>query len=186
MTESVAVPERAGLTGSTSGVNKAPMINFIRVLSLALAFFGPGLSVAFADAAPGSLRQVERMSLDIAPLDEDSAACGVTRGRITASVREFVAKAPFKMDGEKYILLVRISSLPKDGDCFSSVDLGVYYKGRIALPASQDGLGKAVLWENGTILISPRSQHWPEVENIMDHLIRGLIAEWDGDNAGSG
>lgn len=162
------------------------MTTSVRVITMALLTFGLGITAAFGQTTAGVLRKVEQMSLDIAPLDEDSETCGITRGRITDSIRDMTADAPFKLGGDRYILTVRMSSIPKDGECFSSVDIGVYYRGALALPGRPEGEGKAVLWENGTILISPRSQHWPEVENIMKHLMRGLVADWRSDNLGSG
>lgn len=145
-----------------------------------------GLPAAQAQADAAALRDVNNLFLEIAPLDQDNELCGITRKRVTQTVRREVADTPLKLGGTSHILLVRISSLPKSGECFSSIDLGAYYKGKVTLPGGHDGHGKLVLWENGTIVIAPRSQHWTEVENILQHLMRGFVADWRGDNAGSG
>lgn len=174
-----------GESGATGGMScSLAALKYGAILIAAVAMLGMHSARAETDA--GALRDVENLFLEIAPLDEDSGLCGITRNRIAQSVRREVAETPLKLDGVRHILLIRVSSLPKDGECFSSIDLGAYYKGKLALPDRPDGQGKVVLWENGTIVISPRSQHWTEVENILQHLMRGFVADWRGDNAGSG
>jgi len=146
-----------------------------------------GVCPARAQSGEGLLSGVTGVEPFILPLDKDSAACGIDEGRIRQALNEATTDAPFALNGRDYVLFVRLSSLPKQGDCFSSIDLGVYWEGDVPLPASPDGIrGKVKLWENGTILISPNNQHWQEVSDILKHLVANLISTWQADNGKHG
>jgi len=157
------------------------------ILATALLCLGAGR--AGAQTEGGLLYGVERLDMFVMPLDADSETCGVTETKIKATVGKAVAEigAPLSLDGRDYVLFVRLSSLPKGGDCFSSIDLGVYWEGSVPLPDYPDGSrAKVKLWENGTIVISSRRDHWLEVAGILEHLARGLASAWRADNGGAG
>lgn len=148
---------------------------------------GFGNCTAQAQAEHGLLRGVERLEPYVLPLDKDSETCGIKADDVRQLLNEAASEAPFSLDGTDYVLFVRLSSLPKHGDCFSSIDLGVYWEGDVALPESTGATrAKVKLWENGTILISPRKRHWQETAGIIRHLLRNLEAAWLLDNGGSG
>lgn len=150
---------------------------------LAVVLLGSGSLDAAAQSGDGLLRGVTGVDPFILPLDKDSATCGIDEDRIRKALDEATAGAPFAMKGSDFVLFVRLSSLPKHGDCFSSIDLGVYWEGKVALPDSPDGVrAKVKLWENGTILISPNKIHWHEVSGILKHLVGNLISTWRADN----
>lgn len=150
---------------------------------LVVVLLGAGGSDADAQSDDGLLRGVMRLDPFILPLDKDSATCGIDEGRIRQVLGEATADAPFALDGRDYVLFVRLSSLPKHGDCFSSIDLGVYWEGSVALPdGPESARAKVKLWENGTILISPNGQHWHEVAGILRHLVGNLVSAWHADN----
>lgn len=152
-----------------------------RTAAVLLAASGVASERALSD--DGLLQGVTRLDPFILPLDKDSATCGIDEGRIRQVLGEATAEAPFGLNGRDYVLFVRLSSLPKQGDCFSSIDLGVYWEGDVSLPASPDGIrAKVKLWETGTILISPSGQHWQEVADILRHLVGNLISAWRADN----
>jgi len=154
---------------------------------LAVALVGAGSLDANAQSGDGLLRGVTGVEPFILPLDKDSATCGIDEGGIRQVLGEATTDAPFALDGREYVLFVRLSSLPKQGDCFSSIDLGVYWEGDVPLPDSPDGIrAKVKLWENGTILISPNGQHWHEVSGILKHLVGNLISSWRADNGKHG
>lgn len=142
---------------------------------------------ASAQSGEGLLRGVTRLDPFVLPLDKDSETCGITDGGVREVLAEAAKGAPFGLNGREYTLFVRLSSLPKQGDCFSSIDLGVYWEGGVALPGNpRKTRAKVKLWESGTIIISPRSAHWPEVTKILKHLVDNLIATWRADNRRSG
>ncbi len=150
------------------------------------------VSISCCVAAPAQtqedlLRGVTRLDPFVLPLDKDSATCGIRDSDVRQVLNDAAADAPFSLEGREYVLFVRLSSLPKQGECFSSIDLGVYWEGSVALPGNPGGIrAKVKLWENGTIVISPRSQHWQEVAGILKHLVGNLISTWRADNGGSG
>ena len=156
------------------------------VVSIA-ALVGTGICGVHAQTQEGLLRGVTSLDPLVLPLDRDSDTCGIQEDRVRQVLNVAAADAPFRLDGDEYVLFVRLSSLPKQGECFSSIDLGVYWEGRVGLPANPDGIrAKVKLWENGTIVISPGSQHWPEVASILRHLVGNLISTWRADNIGAG
>jgi hypothetical protein len=156
---------------------------------IAAALLCLGASRATAQTEGGLLNGVERLNLFVMPLDTDSETCGITEMKIRTVIGEAIADTakPLSLDGRDYVLFVRLSSLPKGKDCFSSVDLGVHWEGRVRLPEYPDGSrAKVKLWENGTIVISLRKDHWLEVASILEHLVRGLASAWHADNGGAG
>jgi len=160
-------------------------LRFLAVLIAVLA--GTSLVEVQAQTEEGLLRGVKRLDPFVLPLDKDSETCGIKDSLVRQVLNEAAAGAPFSLDGREYVLFVRLSSLPKQGECFSSIDLGVYWEGSVALPGEPGGIrAKVKLWENGTILISPRGQHWREVAAILKHLVGNLKSAWQADNGGSG
>jgi hypothetical protein len=132
----------------------------------------------------GTLRDVENLELAIEPLDRDAQACGIDRSAIVDAVKAGSKDAGFKLDGYDYALYLRISSLPKETDCFSSIDVEVRYVGKLPIPAYPQGNRvRTVLWSNGTIIISPRNQHGREVSDVVTYLVKGLSTDWLKDNA---
>ncbi|MEN8197213.1 MAG: hypothetical protein ABFS30_11985, partial [Pseudomonadota bacterium] len=72
----------------------------------------------------------------------------------------------------------------RETDCFSSIDVDVRYVGKLPLPAYPKGNRvRAVLWSNGTIIISPRNQHGREVAAVVTHLVKGMVKDWIQDNS---
>jgi len=158
-------------------------MTWTRIAGIAAVVAATGISSVPARSDDGLLRGVTRLDPFILPLDKDSATCGIDESRVRQVLDTATAEAPFGLDGRDYVLFVRLSSLPKHGDCFSSIDLGVYWEGDISLPEGPQGVrGKVKLWENGTILITPNGQHWNEVAGILEHLVGNLIAAWRVDN----
>lgn len=156
---------------------------------IAAALLGLGVPRAAAQGQGGLLYGIEHLDLFVMPLDADSETCGVTETKIRTAIATAVADAakPLSLDGRDYVLFVRLSSLPKGKDCFSSIDLGVHWEGSIPLPEYPAGSrAKVKLWENGTIVISSRKDHWLEVSGILEHLVRGLASAWRADNGGAG
>ncbi len=152
-----------------------------------VALVGTGGPEAHGQTGEGLLRGVTELDPFVLPLDGDSETCGIKDANVRDVLNEAMAEAPFGLGGRDHVLFVRLSSLPKQGECFSSIDLGVYWEGRVALPGNPDGIRARVkLWEKGTILISPRSQHWNEVAGILQHLVENLKSAWLADNKGSG
>lgn len=160
---------------------------FIRNIFSALAFAGVALfstSATVAQTVHGTLRGVDNVELALEPLDSDARACGIRKTDLIQAVREGVDDASFGLDGYDYALYLRISSLPKETDCFSSIDIEVRYTGNMPLPAYPRGNRvRAVLWSNGTIIISPRNHHGREVANVVTYLVKGLAADWSKDNS---
>lgn len=148
-----------------------------------------GAAPAAGQTEGGLLYGVEHLDLFVLPLDRDSETCGVTEKKVRAVIdRAFAETAkPLRLDGRGHVLFVRLSSLPKGNDCFTSIDMGVYWQGRVSLPGHPDGTrAKVKLWENGTIMVSLRRDHWLEVAGILEHLVRGLSSAWRADNGGAG
>ncbi|UCH74760.1 MAG: hypothetical protein JSU82_02580 [Rhodospirillales bacterium] len=140
-----------------------------------------------ASSDEGLLRGITHLDPHVLPLDRDSAACGIDAKRVDQALREAMAQAPFGTDRGDYVLFVRLSSLPKHGDCFSSIDLGVYWEGGVPLPDSPAGVrAKVKLWENGTIIVTPTRLHWREVDGILKLLVGNLISAWRADNSKAG
>lgn len=143
-----------------------------------------GAAGASAQTIYGTLRDVVNLELAIEPLDRDAQACGIDRGAIVEAVKAGSKDAGFNLEGYDYALYLRISSLPKETDCFSSIDVEVRYVGKLPIPAYPQGNRvRTVLWSNGTIIISPRNQHGREVADVVTYLVRGLSTDWLKDNA---
>ena len=139
---------------------------------------------ATAQTVHGTLRKVNNLEIAVEPLDADSQFCGISGADLVDAVRNGSQKAGFKLDGHDYSFYVRISSLPRDSDCFSSIDVEVRYVGKLPLPAYPDGNRvRAVLWSNGTIIISPRNQHGREVAAVLTLLVEGMAEDWIQDNS---
>lgn len=159
-----------------------------RIAGVTMALLaGTVLSPANAQSNDRLLRGVTGVDPFILPLDKDSETCGLDAAHVRRVLNEATTDAPFRLDGRDYVLFVRLSSLPKRGDCFSSIDIGVYWEGDVPLPGSPRGVrAKIKLWEKGTILISPNSLHRREVSGILKYLVANLIAAWKEDNGTSG
>ena len=159
---------------------------FLRELS-AIAIFGLALGVAngaSAQTVNGTLRGVTKLEIAVEPLDSDARACGQRLPDLTDAVKKGAEKARFTLDGYDYALYLRVSSLPRETDCFSSIDIEVRYVGTLPLPAYPNGNRvRAVLWSNGTIIISPRNQHGLEVAALVTLLVKGLVDDWIRDNS---
>lgn len=152
----------------------------------ALAALSAAAAGAQAQTIDESLRGVTRFDILVEQLDADSAACGITEDGLAGAVRAAARGAGFALDGYDYTLYVRVNTLPKRGDCFSSVDMEAYYYGRLALPNFPQGNNaEVVLWENGTILISPQGRHGRDVGEIVQRFTRDLVNDWIKDNSGS-
>jgi hypothetical protein len=153
----------------------------------ALALFAAVLTapaVGEAQTLHGTLRNVSNLEISVEPLDRDARACGVNQTRLLEAVRKGAEHAGFTFDGYEYALYLRISSLPRESDCFSSIDIEVRYVGKLPLPAYPKGnLVRTVLWSNGTIIISPRNLHGQEIASVVTHLVEGLVADWTKDNS---
>jgi len=136
-----------------------------------------------AQTIHGTLRDVINLEMAVEPLDADARACGISEAKLTDAVRNGSRSAGYNLDGYDYSLYVRISSLPRETDCFSSIDVEVRYAGKLPLPAYPNGNRvRAVLWSNGTIIISPRNQHGQEVAAVLTHLVSGMAEDWIQDN----
>lgn len=150
---------------------------------------GFGLALCFANSASaqtihGTLRDVANLEIAVEPLDSDARSCGVRESDLTKAVMKGVENAGLAFDGYDYALYVRISSLPRESDCFSSIDVEVRYVGKLPLPAYPNGNRvRAVLWSNGTIIISPRNQHGREVAAVVSLLVKGMAEDWIEDNS---
>jgi hypothetical protein len=153
----------------------------------AIANFGLVLFVANgagAQTVHGTLRDVTNLEIAVEPLDSDARACGVRKSDLTEAVKKGAERAGFAMNGYDYALYLRISSLPRETDCFSSIDVDVRYVGKLPLPAYPKGNHvRAVLWSNGTIIISPRNQHGREVAAVVKLLVKGMADDWIQDNS---
>jgi hypothetical protein len=137
-----------------------------------------------AQTLHGTLRDVMNLEVAVEPLDQDARACGVNEAKLAESIRAGAEHAGFKLDGYDYALYLRISSLPRESDCFSSIDIEVRYLGKLPLPAYPKGnLVRTVLWSNGTIIISPRNVHGQEIASVVTHLVKGLAEDWTRDNS---
>jgi len=143
-------------------------------------------AAAGAQTIDRSLRGVTSMDLLIEQLDSDSAACGISEEALTRSVTRGTQGAGFTLDGYDYTLYVRVNTLPRNGDCFSSVDIETYYYGAVVMPNFPKGNNaEIVLWENSTIVVSPQGQHGGDVNEIVRGFTRTLAADWIKDNSGS-
>ena len=152
-----------------------------------ITIFGVALCVAngaSAQTVHGTLRDVTNLEIAVEPLDSDARACGQRMSDLTEAVKKGAEKAGFTLDGYDYALYLRISSLPRESDCFSSIDVEVRYVGKLPLPAYPNGNRvRAVLWSNGTIIISPRNQHGREVAAVVTLLVKGMVEDWIQDNS---
>lgn len=149
---------------------------------IAATLIAPG-GVA-AQTLHGTLRDVLNLEVAVEPLDQDARDCGVSEAKLAQAVREGADHAGFKLDGYDYALYLRISSLPREDDCFSSIDIEVRYLDKLPLPAYPKGnLVRTVLWSNGTIIISPRNVHGQEIASVVTHLMKGLVEDWTRDNS---
>lgn len=159
-----------------------PLTNLGVLAIFAVALIAP--AGAAAQTLHGTLRDVSSLEVAIEPLDQDARSCGVSEASLIDSVRGGAENAGFKLDGFDYALYLRISSLPRESDCFSSVDIEVRYLGKLPLPAYPNGnLVRTVLWSNGTIIISPRNVHGREIAAVVTHLVKGLAEDWTRDNS---
>lgn len=150
--------------------------------AVALILCGPA-SVA-AQTLHGTLRDVTNIEIAVEPLDQDARSCGVNEQALTKAIREGAKQAAFSFKGYDYALYVRISSLPRQDDCFSSIDIEVRYVGKLPLPAYPKGnFVRTVLWSNGTIIISPRNVHGREIASVVTYLVEGLVKDWTRDNS---
>lgn len=153
----------------------------------AITIFGLALCVANSASAQtvhGTLRDVTNLEIAVEPLDSDARSCGVRESDLTEAVKKGAEEAGFTLDGYDYALYLRISSLPRETDCFSSIDVDVRYVGKLPLPAYPNGNRvRAVLWSNGTIIISARNQHGREVAAVVTLLVRGMAEDWIQDNS---
>ena len=163
-------------------------MKLFKIAAIAVAILAAtGIARSQAQTPEGLLRGVAQMDPFVLPLDKDSETCGIKEDLVRQVLSEATTAAPFSLDGREYVLFVRLSSLPKQGDCFSSIDLGVYWEGNVNLPGDPNQTrAKVKLWETGTILISSRNQHWREVAAILKLLVGNLISAWRADNGGSG
>jgi hypothetical protein len=161
-------------------------MKFLKIYTTAVIF---GLALCAANGASaqtiyGTLRGGTNFEIAVEPLDADARACGVSEARLAEAVRNGSEKAGFNLDGYDYSIYVRISSLPRGSDCFSSIDVEVRYVGKLPLPEYPNGNRvRAVLWSNGTIIISPRNQHRREVASVITLLVKGLAEDWIQDNS---
>lgn len=141
---------------------------------------------AGAQTIDHSLRGVTSMDVLIEQLDSDSAACGISEDSLTRSVTQGAHGAGFSLNGYDYTLYVRVNTLPKNGDCFSSVDMEAYYYGAVVMPNFPKGNNaEIVLWESSTIVISPQGDHGGDVNEIVLGFTRMMAADWIKDNSGS-
>lgn len=153
----------------------------------AISIFGLGLfaaSIAGAQTIYGTLRGVHSLEIAVEPLDADARDCGQHVSELTEAAKKGLGNAGIALNGYDYELYLRVSSLPRDTDCFSSIDVEVRYTGKMPLPAYPNGNKvRAVLWSNGTIVISPRNQHGPEVAAVVTYLVKGMTEDWIRDNS---
>ncbi len=138
---------------------------------------------AAAQTIDGTLAGISRLALQIEPLDADADECGIDRNLLADAVSVEAESGGLTVGGYDFMLYLRISSLPRGGDCFSSVDMEVRYFGTMPLPGQPEGTRvRGVLWSNGTIFITPRRQHGEEAAGIVRSLTRALIEDWLIDN----
>jgi hypothetical protein len=167
-------------------MDRSLRIKFPNFYSAAVIF---GLVLCAANGASaqtvyGTLRGVTNFEIAVEPLDADARGCGVSEAKLTEAVRSGSKNAGFNLGGYDYSIYVRISSLPRESDCFSSIDVEVRYVGKLPLPEYPNGNQvRAVLWSNGTIIISPRNQHGREVASVITLLVKGLVEDWIQDNS---
>ena len=155
-------------------------ISVFGAMILALAAVG----IASAQTEDKSLRHVNSFELLIEQLDDDSATCGITEGKLIKAVKSAASGAPFNFKGNAYTLYVRVSTLPEGNKCFSSIDMQAYYYGELVLPNYPKGnFAEVVLWENGTIFVSQRSRHGGDVTDTVEQLVDDLVQSWHGDNS---
>ncbi len=157
----------------------------LKILTLAgLAVAILGSAAVGAQTANGALKGMVNPGLQIETLDSDNAACDITEARLVRAVKDGTADTPFKFNGYNYNLYIRISSLFRAGECFSSVDVAAYYQGRLPMPAYPGGAySKVVLWESGTVLVSRREKHGREISVIVENLMRSMVVDWKRDNS---
>lgn len=166
--------------GQMFGMNPLKKFSVLVVLALALG----AAKGAAAQTLYGTLRDVLNLEIAVEPLDQDARACGISEAKLTDAIRQGAEDAGFGLQGYDYALYLRISSLPRASDCFSSIDIEVRYVGKLPLPAYPEGnLVRTVLWSNGTIIISPRNVHGREIASVVVHLVKGLVADWTRDNS---
>lgn len=143
-----------------------------------------GLPPGDAAAAERPLAGVRDFTVMIEHLDEDSAACGITGEALAEAIESETAGAPRGAGGKGVTLYLRVSTLPKDGNCFSSVDIEAYYFGVLGRSDRRAGAeAKVELWSNGTILVTRRGEHAPEVGAVIRQLVRGFMQDWRRDNS---
>lgn len=143
-----------------------------------------GVGSAGAQTVDKSLKGVGNFELLIEELDDDSATCGITKRGIARAVKKGAKGAPFKIGGENYNLYVNVLTLPRDGNCFSSVRIQAYYYGEVVLPNYPKGnFAEVALWENGTITITGKSEHGKDVNKWVTELTRKLVEDWEQDNS---
>ena len=164
-----------------------PLLMNLLKTACVVAIFGLPLGVAggvSAQTLNGTLRDVNNLEIAIEPLDSDARDCGIDETKLIEAVTEGAEGAGFTLGGYDYALYLRISSLPRASDCFSSIDIEVRYVGKLALPAYPNGnRARAVLWSNGIVIFSARNQHGREVTAVVTQLVQSLAADWGQDNA---
>ena len=155
-------------------------ISISGAMIIALATVG----TAAAQTEDKSLRHVKSFDLLIEQLDDDSATCGITEGKLVKAVMTATNGAPFDLNGNAYTIYVRVSTLPEGDNCFSSVDMQAYYYGELKTPNYPKGnFAEVVLWQNGTIFVSPRGRHGGDVTETIEALTNDLVQSWNGDNS---
>jgi hypothetical protein len=148
-----------------------PLHKNLLIKFFTIPIFGLALCVAngaSAQTVHGTLRDVTNLEIAVEPLDSDARSCGVRESALTEAVKKGAEEAGFTLDGYDYALYLRISSLPRESDCFSSIDVDVRYVGKLPLPAYPNGNRvRAVLWSNGTIIISARNEPTGRVARLL-------------------
>lgn len=158
----------------------------ISTLAAALLALVAAAPMAGAQTIDHSLRGVTKLDVLIEQLDSDSDACGITESGLERAVAKGARGAGFTLDGYDYTLYVRVNTLPRNGDCFSSVDMEAYYYGEVVMPNFPQGNNaEIVLWESSTIVISPKGQHGADISGIVADFTRMLADDWNKDNSGS-
>ena len=169
-------------------------MNLLKTACVVAIFgFTPGVAGGLsAQTLNGTLRDVNNLEIAIEPLDSDARDCGIGETKLIEAITEGAEGAGFTLGGYDYALFrsydyalyLRISSLPRASDCFSSIDIEVRYVGKLALPAYPNGnRARAVLWSNGIVIFSARNQHGREVTAVVTQLVQSLAADWSQDNA---
>lgn len=147
---------------------------------LRLVVMGSVFSVStasLADVNEGFLR-VPSMGILVEELDEQAAACGVTKGGLDGAVRLTLdaSRVPIQEGLLTPNVYVNVTVLRAPDGCLASVHIA--FNRILQLPGGHEKVYGAEVWQNRSLLAGPRYDFPQRVYSDVEGFTKELIAEW--------